>query len=120
MDGMTSTGLDSIVAPLNFLAPMAEKGLVRVAVSVTTLDASLARKMEPRASTPSKRFEAIRALAEAVEFSFDRVGYANGDRFVELLPSFQNLHVTSPSCFFRTRCQGPETPSAVHASCTKS
>ncbi|HET9583141.1 MAG TPA: radical SAM protein, partial [Bradyrhizobium sp.] len=34
-------------------------------ISVTTLDAKLARTMEPRASTPPKRLEAIRQLAEA-------------------------------------------------------
>jgi DNA repair photolyase len=44
---------------------MAEKGLAKVALSVTTLDRRLARTMEPRASTPPKRLEAIRTLNEA-------------------------------------------------------
>ncbi len=44
---------------------MAEKGLARVGLSVTTLDRKLARSMEPRASTPSKRLEAIRQVTEA-------------------------------------------------------
>jgi len=44
---------------------MAAEGLAKVAVSVTTLDRKLARTMEPRASTPPKRLEAIRALVEA-------------------------------------------------------
>ena len=44
---------------------MANKGLAKVAISVTTLDRELARTMEPRASTPARRLEAIRALAEA-------------------------------------------------------
>ena len=39
---------------------MAEQGLAKVALSVTTLDRKLARTMEPRASTPTKRLEAIR------------------------------------------------------------
>eukprot|EP01037_Dinobryon_pediforme_P019825 gene19825-20312_t len=43
----------------DILARMAEKGLARVGLSITTLDAKLARAMEPRASTPSKRLEAI-------------------------------------------------------------
>ncbi len=43
---------------------MAEKGLVKVALSVTTMDRKLARTMEPRASTPSKRLEAIRILSD--------------------------------------------------------
>lgn len=50
---------------LDILAPMAKKGLVRAAVSVTTLDRRLARDMEPRAATPGKRIEAIRGLADA-------------------------------------------------------
>jgi DNA repair photolyase len=50
---------------IDILAPMAEKGLARAALSVTTLDRKLARQMEPRAGTPEKRLEAIRALSEA-------------------------------------------------------
>lgn len=54
-----------IVRDLDILSDMAQRNLVRVAMSVTTLDAKLARAMEPRASTPSKRMEAIKLLAEA-------------------------------------------------------
>ncbi|MCW5724869.1 MAG: PA0069 family radical SAM protein [Maricaulaceae bacterium] len=50
---------------LDILAPMAAKGLVRAAVSVTTLDRRLARDMEPRAATPQKRLDAIRGLNAA-------------------------------------------------------
>lgn len=50
---------------IDILAPMAEKGLVKVALSVTTLDAKLSRGMEPRAAAPSKRLETIRKLSEA-------------------------------------------------------
>lgn len=50
---------------IDILAPMAEKGLVRVGVSVTTLDRKLARKLEPRATTPAKRIETIAALSAA-------------------------------------------------------
>ncbi|QKV18932.1 PA0069 family radical SAM protein [Oricola thermophila] len=49
----------------DILARMAEKGLVKVALSVTTMDRKLARTMEPRASTPSRRLEAIRILSDA-------------------------------------------------------
>ena len=48
----------------DILARMAEKGLAKVALSVTTMDRRLARTMEPRASTPSKRLEAIRILTD--------------------------------------------------------
>ena len=44
---------------------MARDGLVKVFVSVTTLDRALARKMEPRAPTPERRLEAIAALNDA-------------------------------------------------------
>lgn len=50
---------------IDLLAPMAEKRLVRVGVSVTTLDAGLARLMEPRAPAPQRRLEVIRRLSAA-------------------------------------------------------
>lgn len=50
---------------LDILAPMAARGLVRVGISLTTLDADLARKMEPRAPSPSRRLQMIRRLSEA-------------------------------------------------------
>ncbi|MFC6687158.1 PA0069 family radical SAM protein [Jhaorihella thermophila] len=50
---------------LDILAPMAARGLVRVGISVTTLDARLSRRMEPRAPTPGRRLRAIRRLADA-------------------------------------------------------
>lgn len=54
-----------VTRDIDILAPMAEKGLVKVAVSVTTLDPGLARAMEPRASSPPKRLDAIARLAAA-------------------------------------------------------
>ncbi|BBK34197.1 DNA repair photolyase [Stella humosa] len=54
-----------VLRDLDILAPMAARGLAAVAVSVTTLDRDLARRMEPRAATPERRLETIRALAEA-------------------------------------------------------
>ncbi len=44
---------------------MAERGLAKVALSLTTLDRRLARAMEPRAATPSKRLETMDKLAAA-------------------------------------------------------
>ena len=49
----------------DILARMAERGLAKVAFSVTTLDRKLARSMEPRAATPTRRLEAMKALSEA-------------------------------------------------------
>ncbi|MCL4690019.1 MAG: PA0069 family radical SAM protein [Burkholderiales bacterium] len=50
---------------LDLLAPMARDGLATVVVSVTTLDPRLSARMEPRASAPARRLEAIRRLAAA-------------------------------------------------------
>lgn len=50
---------------LDLLGPMAAKGLLRVGVSVTTLDAGLSRRMEPRAAVPARRLEVIRRLTAA-------------------------------------------------------
>ncbi len=54
-----------VVRDIDILAPMAQKGLVKVALSITTRDRALARAMEPRASTPAKRFATIAALSKA-------------------------------------------------------
>ncbi|MDE1901240.1 MAG: PA0069 family radical SAM protein [Alphaproteobacteria bacterium] len=54
-----------VARDIDILAPMAEQGLVRVNISVTTLDPTLARAMEPRAAAPYKRLETIAALAKA-------------------------------------------------------
>ncbi|HMK40341.1 MAG TPA: radical SAM protein, partial [Methyloceanibacter sp.] len=50
---------------LDILKSMAARGLVKVALSVTTLDRKLARAMEPRASTPDKRLETLERLVDA-------------------------------------------------------
>ncbi len=54
-----------VVRDLDILGPMAERGLVKVYVSITTLDRRLARSMEPRASTPERRLWALKALHQA-------------------------------------------------------
>jgi len=54
-----------VLRDLDLLASMARKDLVAVAVSVTTLNPELARKMEPRAAAPHRRLEAIGELAAA-------------------------------------------------------
>jgi DNA repair photolyase len=54
-----------VLRDLDILSRLAEAGLVKVALSITTRDARLARSLEPRASTPAKRLEAIGALAAA-------------------------------------------------------
>lgn len=50
---------------IDLLSEMSAKNLVRVGISITTLDAKLARIMEPRAATPTKRLGAVKKLSEA-------------------------------------------------------
>jgi DNA repair photolyase len=54
-----------ITRDIDVLGPMAEQGLAKVALSITTLDRKLARRMEPRAATPERRFDAMELLARA-------------------------------------------------------
>ena len=50
---------------IDILSDMAARGLCRVGVSVTTLDATLSRLMEPRVPAPKRRLQVIARLAEA-------------------------------------------------------
>ena len=54
-----------VLRDLDLLTSMAERGLVKVVLSVTTLDRRLARAMEPRASTPDRRIETLERLVDA-------------------------------------------------------
>lgn len=54
-----------ILRDLDLLAPLAAHGLLRVFMSVGTLDADLARRLEPRASTASARLDAVARLSAA-------------------------------------------------------
>jgi DNA repair photolyase len=54
-----------VLRDLDILTSMAKRGLVKLALSVTTLDRGLARAMEPRASTPDKRIETLATLVDA-------------------------------------------------------
>lgn len=54
-----------VLRDIDILSQMAQDGLVKVAMSITTIDRKLARAMEPRASTPTKRLEALETLNKA-------------------------------------------------------
>jgi DNA repair photolyase len=54
-----------VVRDLDIFSRMAKRNLVKVALSVTTLDGKLARIMEPRAPAPARRLEALRELSQA-------------------------------------------------------
>ncbi len=54
-----------VVRDIDILQRMAKRNLAKVGISVTSLDPKLARTMEPRASTPTKRLEALKQLSDA-------------------------------------------------------
>jgi len=54
-----------ILRDMDLIAPMAEMGLARVGVSITTQDPKLARRMEPRAASPRLRLETVEGLSQA-------------------------------------------------------
>ena len=55
----------AVLRDLDLLVPMARQGLASVALSITTLDSDLARKLEPRAAAPHRRLATIRELSSA-------------------------------------------------------
>ncbi|OYY71296.1 PA0069 family radical SAM protein [Sphingomonas sp. 28-63-12] len=59
-----TTKSDRVVRDIDLLAPMAAKGLVAVALSITSLDAKVSMTVEPRAPSPAKRLAAMRMLAD--------------------------------------------------------
>jgi DNA repair photolyase len=63
--GIVTKGAALIERDLDILSDLARDHLVFVAISVTTLDAELKRKLEPRASAPATRLRVIRRLADA-------------------------------------------------------
>ena len=67
---------------MDLIAPMAAKGMARVYLSITTLDKSLARTMEPRAAAPHRRLQAIAALA--------RSGVPTGVMVAPLIPQLND------------------------------
>jgi DNA repair photolyase len=60
-----TTKSDRVLRDLDLLKPAAELGICSVALSVTSLDARIARTLEPRAPAPHKRIAAIKALNAA-------------------------------------------------------
>lgn len=83
-----TTKSDRILRDLDLLVPMAEHRLVAVAISVTSLDAELSRKLEPRAASPAKRLAALGKLAAAgipVHCSIAPVIPALTDQFMEAI-----------------------------------
>ncbi|MEO3428425.1 PA0069 family radical SAM protein [Pelagibius sp. CAU 1746] len=76
-----------VLRDLDILAPMAREGLVRVMVSLTTLDRRLSRVMEPRAPTPERRLEALRTLNAA--------GVPAGVMTAPMIPAINDMELES-------------------------
>lgn len=83
-----TTKSDRVVRDIDILSAMASKGLVAVAISITSLDDRIHRSLEPRAPRPQKRLAALRALAKAgipVHISIAPVIPAITDHEIEVL-----------------------------------
>jgi len=76
-----------ITRDVDILGPMGRQGLATAFVSITTLDRGLARAMEPRASTPQRRLDAISGLAEA--------GVPVGVGFAPVIPGLNDHELES-------------------------
>jgi DNA repair photolyase len=74
-----------VVRDLDILSELAKLGLVHVGLSVTSMDHILSRKMEPRASTPEKRLEAIRLLSAA--------GVPTGIMAAPMIPAINDMEM---------------------------
>lgn len=76
------TKSDMILRDMDLLKALARRKLVRVAISVTTLDRKLARTMEPRATTPARRLRAVETLNAA--------GIPAGVMFAPVIPALND------------------------------
>jgi DNA repair photolyase len=79
------TKSDLVTRDIDILASLAERNLVQVIVSVTSIDSELARRLEPRASTPAKRLAAIRTLSAA--------GIPTGVNFAPVIPALNEAEL---------------------------
>jgi len=59
------TKSSAVERDLDLIAPMAQRGLCSIHITITTLDAELARRLEPRAAAPWRRLKTIATLADA-------------------------------------------------------
>lgn len=74
-----------VTRDIDILSSMAERGLAKVALSVTSLDHKLSRAMEPRASSPKRRLEALRQLSDA--------GIPTGVMVAPVIPSLNDHEI---------------------------
>ena len=74
-----------VLRDIDILSAMAKDGLASVTLSVTTLDAALARRMEPRAPAVVRRLEAIRELSAA--------GIPTGALVAPVIPAINDMEI---------------------------
>ena len=74
-----------IVRDLDILGPMAARNLAAANLNITMLDRHLARTMEPRAATPQRRLDAVRALADT--------GVPTGVMVAPVIPGLNDLEI---------------------------
>lgn len=74
-----------VTRDIDILGPMAERGLAKVFLSITSLDHKLSRAMEPRASGPQKRLSALKLLHEA--------GIPTGTMIAPVIPSLNDHEI---------------------------
>ncbi len=74
-----------ILRDLDILAEMAKLNLVKVSISITTLDENIRRKLEPRTSTGLRRFQAVRQLSDA--------GVPVNVMIAPIIPSINNYEI---------------------------
>ena len=79
------TKSSGVLRDLDILSSMAKRSLARVHISITTLDAKLARVMEPRAATPARRLHAIAELT--------RVGVPTGVLAAPMIPALNDAEL---------------------------
>lgn len=88
---------------LDLLAEMARKELVHVTLSIPFLDETTGRKIEPGASSPNKRFEAMKALSDA--------GVPTGINIAPLIPGLNDADV--PGLLQRAKECGAESAGMI-------
>ncbi len=74
-----------VLRDADILQSMAKRNLVRVCLSVTTLDPALARRMEPRAATPARRLQALGELT--------RLGIPSGVMAAPMIPGLNDAEL---------------------------
>ena len=92
-----------VLRDLDLLAEMAERRLVRVFISVTSLDQSLTRTLEPRTSAPATRLDVIEKLSQA--------GVPVGVMVAPIIPGLNDNEV--PAILTAARSAGARTASYV-------